>query len=143
MIISGTNLTIIILSTVLALLGMYLVGKWAFTKDQEFEDKVQRPAMHISRVLSAMGLIRLPKIMECVAIKDFSGLYQEIRDFSKLLIGGEAAVVAEFDQVFKNVLTKKLALPDGRAMVAALLADATKPTDPSITRAVTAEAVAA
>lgn len=141
MFLAGTTVAIVCLSVAVALLASFTIARWLFRKDEEAEDR-RRAAIRVSNTLTAMGLKRLPRILEAYAVYDWSGMAHEIKQFAELALD-EKAIVTEFEQVFKGVLVKKLATEDGRAMIAALLADATQPEDPSITTAVKATATAA
>ena len=102
----------------------FFVGKWLFTKDQEAEAR-KRAAIKVSATLTSMGLVRLPRILEAYAVNDWSGLAHEIKLFADLMLGDPAAIVKEFDGVFSRVLDAKLATAEGRALIAAKLAEGT------------------
>jgi hypothetical protein len=55
----------------------------------------------------------------------------KIHNLAELFLGGEAHVLAEFDDVYQNVLAAHLKTDAGRALLAAKLQDAVKATDPS------------
>lgn len=118
MFLSVSSLAIIALSGVAA----FFVGKWLFAKDSEAEAR-KRAAIRVSSVLTSMGLTRLPRVLECYAVNDWSQLATELKMFAELALD-EKAIVAEFDQVFKNVFTKKLASDEGRSYIAAMLSEA-------------------
>ncbi|WP_254509869.1 hypothetical protein [Anatilimnocola floriformis] len=123
MILTGTSIAISLLSVGCAGLGAYTLGKWLFTKDTEIEAR-RRAAMQITGKLEGFGLKRLPRITGAYAIGDYSLLAHELKAFADILIGDATALMKEFDEVFTNVLRIKLQTPEGKALVAAKLADA-------------------
>jgi hypothetical protein len=112
---------VIALLVVCPILAVF-VGAWLFRKDTEAENR-KRAAIRVSSMLTAMGLNRLPRILEAYAVSDWSGLAYEVKSFAELSLD-EKAVAAEFDAVFKNVLIKKIATEEGRAYVQAMLVEA-------------------
>ncbi len=121
---SASVIAIVSLAVVVAVLVGRDVAKWLFKKDTLVENR-RRAAIHLSATLQAYGLKRLPDMLSDYAVGDYSGFAEKLHDFAKLVMtpGGEAAVVAEFDGVFANVLTKKLASEEGRALISAKLDD--------------------
>lgn len=117
-VLSASTIAIIALAGVTA----FFVGKWLFTKDEEAEDR-KRAAIRVSALLTSMGLVRLPRVLECYAVNDWSQLATELKMFAELALD-EKAVVAEFDTVFKNVLARKVATEEGRSYIAAMLSEA-------------------
>lgn len=101
------------------------VMKWVYTKDAEVE-KRRRTAFHLAGVLKQYGLTRMPDILGDYAVGDYSGMYDKLHDFGRLSMSGDEAVMAEFDQVFQNVMSAKLGTEEGRTLMAAKLSEAMK-----------------
>jgi len=121
-VLSGSTLAILVLGGVCA----FLAGKWLFTKDSEAEAR-KRAAIKVASTMEAMGLVRLPKLLECYAVNDWSGLAHEIKLMAELAVN-EKALLAEFDVTFSRVLDMKLRSEEGRALLAAKLAATAAPT---------------
>lgn len=126
-------MTILNLLAVVVLLAVagFVVGKWAFGKDTEVEDR-RRAAAKLAGVLSKYGLVKTPDFLIDYSVGDYSGMGQKLKALVDLFLNGEEAVVKEFEQVFDNVLVAKLKSEAGRALIAAKLADSVKSTDPSV-----------
>jgi len=121
-VLSGSTLAILVLGGVCA----FLAGKWLFTKDTEAEAR-KRAAIKVASTMEAMGLVRVPKMLECYAVNDWSGLAHEIKLMAELAVN-EKALLAEFDVTFARVLDMKLRSEEGRALLAAKLAATAAPT---------------
>ena len=121
----------------------YFICKWLFTKDTEIENR-RRGAAKLAAKLQAIGLRKLPEFLIDYSVGDYSGMANKIRTLSELFLDGDEPVLAEVETVFQNVLTAKLGTEEGRAFIAAKLAEATKAVTPVVTAAVaTAATVAA
>lgn len=121
LVLTGSTVAILVLGGVCA----FLAGKWLFTKDTEAEAR-KRAAIKVASTMQAMGLVRLPKLLECYAVNDWSGLAHEIKMFAELALN-EKALMAEFDVTFARALELKLKTAEGRALLAAKLADTAAP----------------
>lgn len=126
-----STIVIILLSSVLAGIVLYALVRWLFKKDTEIENR-RRAAAELAAVLVKLGLKRIPKFLIDYSVGDYSGMAYSIVELAKLFLGDPAAVVAEFADVFENVLTAKLKTETGRAYVAAKLSDAVKAGDVSV-----------
>lgn len=124
MILDASTVAIIVMGAALACLVGRDVVKWVFQKDTEAE-KRRTAAFHLATTLKAKGLKRIPGFLGKYAVGDLSGMFSDIHDLAKLVMeGGEDAILKEFEDVYKNVLAAKLATPEGRAYIAALMTDA-------------------
>lgn len=106
------------------LLG-YFIGKWLFTKDTEIENR-RRAAAKLAAKLQAVGLRKTPEFLIDYSVGDYSGMARKIQTLAELFLGGEEPVLAEVETVFRNVLEAKLKSEEGRAYIAAKLAEVTK-----------------
>jgi len=106
------------------LLG-YFIGKWLFTKDTEIENR-RRAAAKLAAKLQAVGLRKTPEFLIDYSVGDYSGMARKIQTIAELFLGGEEPVLAEVETVFRNVLEAKLKSEEGRAYIAAKLAEVTK-----------------
>ena len=107
----------------------FLGAKWLFQKDTEREDR-RRGAAKLAAVLQTYGLKKTPEFLVDYSVGDYSGMAHKIADLSRLFLDGEEHVVKEFQHVFERVLEAKLRSKEGRAYVAAKLAELDKPADP-------------
>lgn len=107
----------------LATAAAYFGGKLLFKKDTEREAR-QRAAQQLGSKLQAMGLKRIPDLLFDYAIQDYSGIAKNVHEVSRTFLNGEEAVLAEFDQVYKNVLSAKLKNPEGLAYLESQIAEA-------------------
>lgn len=119
---------------VLLVAAGYAGTRWLFAKDTEIEER-RRAAAKLAGTLSNLGLRKTPEFLVDYSVGDYSGMTKKIADLARLFNDGEDAVVAEFSQVFDNVLKAKLKDEAGRALIAAKLADAVQAADPSVVQA--------
>lgn len=123
MIVSATNIVILVLIAVCA----WLSAKWLFQKDTEIEN-YRRSAVLLAGTLQKYGLKKTASLIGDYAVGDYSGMAHKIADLSRLFISGEEHVLKELEQVFSNVLSEKLKTEEGRALIAARLAEVTAAT---------------
>jgi len=103
----------------------YLLVKKLFEKDTEVENR-RRAAAKLAAKLQEIGLRKLPEFLIDYSVGDYSGMANKIHMIAELVLSGEAPLLAEVDSVFRNVLDAKLKTDEGRAFLAAKLAEATK-----------------
>lgn len=103
--------------------GGYFVARYAFKKDTEIENR-RRGAARLAGVLKSKGLKKIPEFLISYSVGDYSGMGSDIKQLAGLFLDGEDAVIAEFENVFENLLDSKLQAPTGRAYIAAKLSDA-------------------
>jgi len=120
-----------ILILVLVPLVGFLAAKWLFQKDTEIENR-RRGAAKLAAVLQTYGLTKTPEFLIDYSVGDYSGMTHKIADLARLFLDGEEHVVKEFQHVFERVLEAKLRSVEGRAYVAAKLAELDKPADPKL-----------
>lgn len=125
MVISASHVIVVALVAVVG----WVAVKWLFQKDEAIEDR-RRSAAKLAAALQAYGLRKLPELLIDYSVGDYSGMAARIKQATELLMSGDASLVAEFDQVFDRVLSQKLMTEAGRALIAAKLSDAVKPSDP-------------
>jgi hypothetical protein len=141
MVFAGSTILMTVLAVLAAGMASYLIGKWAFGKDTEVENR-RRAAAQLAAKLTEMGLKQTPAFLIDYSVGDYSGMAMKIKQLADLFLHGESAVVAELDSVFNNVLNAKLKSETGRTLIAAKLADAAKVSDPAVTVATKAAVVA-
>lgn len=127
---SASAITIAVLSFIVSVGGAYGVGTWLFKKDRELEAR-RRRAAELAAKLQGFGLTRIPAILIDYSVGDYIGMAEDIVKTAELFMGDDAHVLAEFDDVYQGVLAAHLKTDAGRALLAAKLQDAVKPTDPS------------
>lgn len=103
----------------------YFIVKWLCTKDTEVENR-RRAAAKLAAKLQEIGLKKTPEFLIDYSIGDYSGMANKIHMLAELFLGGDEPVLAEVDTVFRNVLDAKLKTEEGRAFIAAKLAEVTK-----------------
>ena len=118
----------VVLGSILAAVAVCYLVRFLFRVDTATEDR-RKAAGQLAIVLSKLGLKKIPAFLICYSVGDYSGMAQAIIELTKLFLSSEAAVVEEFAEVFGNVLTAKLSTDEGRAYVAARLADSVKKGD--------------
>jgi hypothetical protein len=115
----------------------YFICKWLFTKDTEIENR-RRGAAKLAAKLQAIGLRKLPEFLIDYSVGDYSGMANKIHALSDLFLDGDEPVLAEVETVFRNVLDAKLGTEEGRAFIAAKLAEAAKAAAPVVAASVVA-----
>lgn len=113
-----------LLIAVLVIIGCYWLGTVGFKFDTSVEVR-RKAAGVIAGVLQRYGLVRLSQIFLCYSCGDYSGFFDGLLALAKDFLQGEAAVVAELDEVFHRVFENKLADVKERAYLQSRL-DATK-----------------
>ncbi len=108
----------------------WLGAKWLFQKDTEKENR-RRGAAQLAGVLKTYGLQKTPEFLIDYSVGDYSGMTHKVASLAKLFLDGEEHVVKEFQKVYERVLEAKLNTEEGRAYIAARLAQASKPSDPA------------
>ena len=110
------------------LLGLlcYYIVRWMFRADEKMED-YRRAAGKLAIELSKLGLVKIPEFLVDFSVADGSAMGQKIIDLLKLFLDGNAGVLREFDEVAERMLAAKLKTAEGRAIIAARLAEASKP----------------
>ena len=131
-----------ILAAVVCVLVGREVGKWMFGKNEALTAK-KRAAQVLATKLRDQGLKLLPALLEDFAVGDVNDLLQKIHDTAKLVESGSDAIEKELEATYENVLAKKLATPEGMALVKAKIAEIEKPTAPADAPAPVAPAPAA
>ena len=121
---------------IVVLIGIYawLAAKWLFKKDTEIENR-RRGAAKLAGTLRALGLKKIPEFLVDYSVGDYSGMAHRIGEVARTFLEGEEAVVAEFHEVFANLLTAKLKTEEGRLLIKAKLAEAEKQYAPAPTPA--------
>jgi hypothetical protein len=113
----------------------YFIGKWLFTKDTEIENR-RRGAAKLAAKLQSLGLRKTPEFLIDYSVGDYSGMANKIQMLTELFLDGDGPVLAEVETVFQNVLVAKLGTEEGRAYIAAKLAEAVKAVAPVVAAAV-------
>jgi hypothetical protein len=125
--ISMTSVVIVVLVAMVGFLG----AKWLFRKDTAAEDR-RRGAAKLAANLRAYGLVKIPDMLIDYSVGDYSAMAEKIKNLAQTVMAGEDAIVKELDGAFDKVLVEKLKTESGRALIAAKLSDAVRPSDPSV-----------
>ena len=123
----------VILACILGVGGGIAGVKKLVKKDTNVEDR-RRGAANLAGVLKSTGLKKIPDFLISYSVGDYSGMANDIKDLAKLFLDGEAAVLAEFKDVFMNLLEAKLGSEEGRAFIAARLADRVEDADTKVAK---------
>ncbi len=115
-----------ILAVVVAVLVGREVGKWLFGQNAKLMQK-KRSAQVLAAKLRDNGLRLLPALLEDFAVGDVQDMVEKIHDVAKLVESGSDAIEKELEATYQNVLAKKLATPEGLALVKAKIAEIEAP----------------
>ncbi len=119
-----------ILAAVVAVLVGREVGKRLFDANSKLMQK-KRAAQVLAAKLRDNGLKLLPALLEDFAVGDVQDMVEKIHDVAKLVESGSDAIEKELEQTYENVLAKKLATPEGLALIKAKIAEIEKPVAPA------------
>jgi len=119
-----------ILAVVVAVLVGREVGKWLFGENAKLMQK-KRAAQVLAAKLRDNGLKLLPALLEDFAVGDVQDMVEKIHDVAKLVESGSDAIEKELEATYQNVLAKKLATPEGLALVKAKIAEIEAPVAPT------------
>jgi hypothetical protein len=111
-----------ILAAVVAVLVGREVGKRLFDVNTKLMAK-KRAAQVLAAKLRNNGLKLLPALLEDFAVGDVEDMVEKIHDVAKLVESGSDAIEKELEQTYENVLARKLATPEGMALIKAKIAD--------------------
>ena len=111
-----------ILAAVVAVLVGREVGKRLFDVNAKLMVK-KRAAQVLAAKLRDNGLKLLPALLEDFAVGDVQDMVEKIHDVAKLVESGSDAIEKELEQTYENVLARKLATPEGMALIKAKIAD--------------------
>ncbi len=111
-----------ILAAVVAVLVGREVGKRLFDVNAKLMAK-KRAAQVLAAKLRDNGLKLLPSLLEDFAVGDVQDMVEKIHDVAKLVESGSDAIEKELEQTYENVLAKKLATPEGMALIKAKIAE--------------------
>ena len=111
-----------ILAAVVAVLVGREVGKRLFDVNAKLMAK-KRAAQVLAAKLRDNGLKLLPALLEDFAVGDVQDMVEKIHDVAKLVESGSDAIEKELEQTYENVLARKLATPEGMALIKAKIAE--------------------
>ncbi len=115
-----------ILAVVVAVLVGREVGKWLFGQNAKLQQK-KRAAQVLAGKLRAAGLKWIPALLEDFAVGDVQDMVEKIHDLAKLVEAGSDAIEKELETTYENVLARKLATPEGLALIKAKIAEVEGP----------------
>lgn len=110
------------LSFALAFVVCLLLAVFFCRKDTEVENR-RKAAIKASQYLAGKGLKRLPQMLECYAVGDYSGLAKSVHSFADLVTGDPKALATEFEDVFRSELDAQLKTDAGLALIVSKLAE--------------------
>ena len=103
-------------------IGRHL-GQWMSKADTSVTE-LRKATQTLAIALREHGLRRLPEVLEAVTVGGIRDLIKSIHEAAVVVKSGNAAILAELDGAFSRGLDAKLQTPEGRALVAAKLAEA-------------------
>jgi len=117
---------------VIAVLSFALFGilalefvKWVSKKDDALVEQ-RRAAGALAAEVRNVGLIDFADFLADYSIGAYPDMYAKIHELATAVkLGGKDALLKNADTIFKTVLAYKLATPEGRAWITALLSEAT------------------
>jgi hypothetical protein len=115
-----TVVLLILVALVCVLLGRE-AGKYLFGVNEKLVEK-KRAAQALAIRLRAAGLTLFPKLLEDFVVGDVSDLLTKIHDLAKLVEAGNDTIEKDLEATYENVLDKKLATPEGMALIKAKIA---------------------
>ena len=118
----NTPVVIWILAAVVAVLAGREIGKRLFDANAKVMAK-KRAAQVLAAKLRDNGLKLLPSLLEDFAVGDVQDMVEKIHDVAKMVEAGSDAIEKELEQTYENVLAKKLATPEGMALIKAKIAE--------------------
>lgn len=130
MLISLTTILLFLFVAVLAVVAGWGIVK-AVQKEAPLLAARRKAAGILSQAFKVAGLTKLPEALLDYSTGDYAGFFDKLHDFANLVKNGNDAILKEFDSIFVNLLTAKLSTSDGRALVTALLLNASGPADPT------------
>jgi hypothetical protein len=117
------------LESILAIVACLLVGrelsKWLLSMRSKASGS-KRAAQELAIQLREFGLKLFPRMLEDFVLGDTDDMLGRIRDLSTIAKSGDDAILRELNGTFERVLDVKLRSAEGRAVVAAKLAEAEK-----------------
>jgi hypothetical protein len=118
---------------IVVLIGVciWLATKWLFQKDTEIENR-RREAGRLAASLSKLGFRELPEFFIDYSVGDYSGMAWKLGSVAQKLAGGEKAVLAELEDVFRKLLDINLNTPEGRMLVKSRLAEIENRLNPAV-----------
>ena len=116
------TLVIWILAVAVCVLVGRDLGKWLFGANEKLMTK-KRAAQKLATVLRDNGLKLLPSLLDDFAVGDVQDMVEKIHDVAKLVESGSDAIEKELEQTYENVLARKLATPEGMALIKAKIAE--------------------
>ncbi len=101
------------------------IGKRLFSTHTKVAG-VKRDAQELAIKWREFGLRLFPTLLEDLVVGDADDLLNRIRDLATIAKSGDDAIMRELNGTFERVLAVKLSTVEGRAVVAAKLAEAEK-----------------
>jgi hypothetical protein len=98
-------------------------GKLLFTGKKNLTG-MRKAAQDLAIALRKAGLEIIPVHLEAFAVGDVDDLLEGVKELSIMLKSGNGVILTELDSTFERVLGVKLSSPEGRALIAAKLAEA-------------------
>ena len=123
MFISATTVALYSMAAALAVLVGRDLVKWLLKEDAELVAR-RKKAVELANKLHSFGMTVIPNMLTEYGTGDYIGLVEEIDRQVVMFLGpnGDAAVLAELEQTFENVLAAKLADPAALAYIQAKIA---------------------
>jgi hypothetical protein len=107
----------------LAALAVLGFGGWKlYCRLDDRREKRREAAFEVAVELEKRGMKRVPRILRAYAVGNYSGMWDEIKDFARSVKDGPELIAKEFEAIFSYQLKQKLATKEGLALVKAEVA---------------------
>lgn len=110
---------------VVQLACLVILGFGAYKIYCRLDDRIEKrreACIDVATELQKRGLRRLPRMLRHYAVGNYSGVWDEIKSFSREIMEGPDAVAKELEGVFKNMLQDHMSTPEGMTMLKAQIA---------------------
>ena len=114
----------LLLAALIIAVCLYLgntAGKWLFGKNSKLEAQ-RKAALSLAIAMREYGLTWLPQMLEDFAVADVSDMIEKMHDMAKLVQSGNGTIMQDLEKTYERVLDKKLATPEGLALIKAKIA---------------------
>ena len=101
-------------------------ARWLCKKNEILQAK-KRSAQVVATELRDFGLERLPAVLDNFATGNINDLLRAFDDLAKLILSGSDVIENELEETYEKVLTRKMATPQGMALIKAKIAEVEKP----------------
>ena len=114
------DILMVLIVILCVVLGVFL-GKKLFPKVAKVST-IKRDALKLANALRSFGLVMMPNALDDMVIGDAGDLIARIHDVAQVIEAGSDMIMKELEGTYERVLEKKLATPEGLALIKAKVA---------------------